>query len=155
MFWNLGQESLIDPQQMNSYSYARDNPINMKDPSGNVTVMGAIQSFLKSVNSFFNRFSNSQQQTQAPAVSQNNVQKTTPWMKIAESQLGVKEISGSVNNPKIMEYHSATNPSPKTDEAGWCSSFANWTMKQVGIEGTNNATASSWGNWGQKLDVLQ
>jgi len=27
---------LADPQQLNSYSYARDNPINLSDPNGNV-----------------------------------------------------------------------------------------------------------------------
>jgi RHS repeat-associated protein len=34
MFWQLPKELLKDPQQQNSYSYARDNPIMQKDPSG-------------------------------------------------------------------------------------------------------------------------
>jgi RHS repeat-associated protein len=39
VFWNLSQELLSDPQQQNSYSYARNNPIVMKDPSGLLTVV--------------------------------------------------------------------------------------------------------------------
>jgi RHS repeat-associated protein len=34
VFWKLPKELLSDPQQLNSYSYARNNPIRMKDPSG-------------------------------------------------------------------------------------------------------------------------
>ncbi len=35
MFWNLPKEYLLDPQQQNSYSYARNNPIKYVDPTGN------------------------------------------------------------------------------------------------------------------------
>ena len=34
MFWRLPNELLADPQQLNSYSYARNNPIVSSDPSG-------------------------------------------------------------------------------------------------------------------------
>ena len=34
IFWNLNGTLLKDPQQQNSYSYSRGNPITMKDPSG-------------------------------------------------------------------------------------------------------------------------
>lgn len=34
MFWALPKELLADPQQLNSYSYARNNPIVGSDPSG-------------------------------------------------------------------------------------------------------------------------
>ncbi|MCX6793072.1 MAG: CHAP domain-containing protein [Candidatus Falkowbacteria bacterium] len=33
-FWQLGEECLIDPQQQNSYSYSRNNPIVYSDPFG-------------------------------------------------------------------------------------------------------------------------
>lgn len=39
MFWTLPIGLLSDPQQLNSYSYARNNPIAMKDPSGLLTVI--------------------------------------------------------------------------------------------------------------------
>ena len=41
MFWQLPQELLIDPQQQNSYSYARNNPILLKDPNGDFAVLAA------------------------------------------------------------------------------------------------------------------
>ena len=34
MFWQLPADLLADPQQLNSYSYARNNPIVMSDPTG-------------------------------------------------------------------------------------------------------------------------
>jgi RHS repeat-associated protein len=37
-FLNQPTRFLNDPQQMNSYSYGRDNPITLKDPSGDASV---------------------------------------------------------------------------------------------------------------------
>ncbi|MBX4200816.1 hypothetical protein KW786_01675, partial [Candidatus Parcubacteria bacterium] len=34
MFWSFDQKWLLDPQNQNSYSYARNNPITSSDPSG-------------------------------------------------------------------------------------------------------------------------
>ena len=34
MFWNFDQSWLVDPQNQNSYAYARNNPITLSDPSG-------------------------------------------------------------------------------------------------------------------------
>jgi hypothetical protein len=44
VFLNLGvdkrtKQVLVDPQQTNSYSYARNNPITMKDPSGEIAFL--------------------------------------------------------------------------------------------------------------------
>jgi uncharacterized protein (TIGR02594 family) len=74
----------------------------------------------------------------------------TPWMTIAESQLGVTEIPGSNHNPKIISYH-ATTGGFKDDETPWCSSFVNWSLNQSGIKGTQSARALSWFGWGQSL----
>ena len=38
MFWNFDKSWLVDPQNQNSYSYARNNPINLSDPSGRSTL---------------------------------------------------------------------------------------------------------------------
>lgn len=43
MFWALPQELLIDPQQQNSYSYARNNPIVNTDPSGEISMSGIVK----------------------------------------------------------------------------------------------------------------
>jgi uncharacterized protein (TIGR02594 family) len=76
-----------------------------------------------------------------------------PWMQIAQGELGVKEYSGEADNPRIIEYHTATSYGAKDDEVPWCSSFANWCMKQCGIEGTNNAGALSWLHWGRTINA--
>ncbi len=68
MFWQLPNELLADPQQLNSYSYARNNPIIGSDPSGLLTVIvpgtsynskdwsssGSMSNFISSVGKTFN-----------------------------------------------------------------------------------------------------
>src|SRR3989344_696865 len=65
MFWSLPNDLLADPQQLNSYSYTRNNPIVSSDPTGLLTVVipgtfydanawnskGSMSSFLSSVQS--------------------------------------------------------------------------------------------------------
>lgn len=53
--------------------------------------------------------------------------------QIAKTQKGVKEISGQVDNPKIVEYHQACTLQATDDETAWCSSFANWAYILAGI----------------------
>jgi len=71
-----------------------------------------------------------------------------PWLAVARGELGQKEIVGRQNNSRIIEYHAATSLKAKDDETAWCSSFANWCLKQAGFKGTNNALAASWLKWG-------
>ncbi|HVJ84742.1 MAG TPA: TIGR02594 family protein [Caulifigura sp.] len=86
------------------------------------------------------------------------------WIEVARAQIGQQEIAGSTHNPRIMEYiWTCTNIQEtdnqkkyvtRTGEEGveWCSAYVNWCLKQVGIDGTNHALASSWLKWGTKLD---
>lgn len=78
-----------------------------------------------------------------------------PWLKVAKAEMarGVVEIAGDQDNPRIVEYHSATTLHATDDETPWCSAFANWVMKQAGIKGTGLANARSWLDWGRKLDA--
>jgi len=73
--------------------------------------------------------------------------------QIAMKELGVKEVVGKNHNPRVIQYHDATSLDATSDEIAWCSSFANWCMKQAGIKGTNSASARSWLNWGKKVIV--
>lgn len=75
------------------------------------------------------------------------------WAKIALGELGIAEVKGPKDNPRIVEYHSATSLRASNDEVPWCSSFVNWVMKKVGIKGTNSALARSWLTWG--IEVSQ
>ncbi len=79
----------------------------------------------------------------------------TPWMAIAEGELGVREISGRGHNARILEYHGTTNMGTwgsSRDETPWCSSFVNWCMEQAGFVGTDSAMARSWLKWGIGVD---
>lgn len=73
------------------------------------------------------------------------------WISVAEGENGVKEIEGSKHNPRVIEYH-ATTGKFKDDETPWCSSFANWVMKQAGQPVTGSAAALSWAKYGKKID---
>ncbi|MFL6804686.1 MAG: TIGR02594 family protein [Xanthobacteraceae bacterium] len=76
------------------------------------------------------------------------------WMEIAEAELGVSEnaLPGQ-QTARILEFHQATSLKATTDETPWCSSFVNWVMKQAGYQGTNNALAKSWIDWGTPLST--
>ena len=72
------------------------------------------------------------------------------WLEIAEAEIGQKEIKGG-ENPRIIEYFTATTYPAKEDEVPWCSAFVNWCMKQADIFRTTSAAAISWASWGERL----
>lgn len=76
------------------------------------------------------------------------------YMIVAERELGVKEVRGG-ENPRILEYHSATALKASEDEVAWCSSFVNWVMKQCGYEQSHSAAARSWLSVGTKLTKFE
>jgi uncharacterized protein (TIGR02594 family) len=80
-----------------------------------------------------------------------DTRETPKWYQIALAELGVKEVSGTGNNPRILEYHSATSLKSRSDEVSWCSSFVNWCFRECGIKGTNSALARSWLDWGKEV----
>ena len=73
------------------------------------------------------------------------------WLKIAEAEIGTKEIAGPVDNKRIVEYASCTSLHASDDETPWCSAFVNWCIKKAGLIGTNSAAARSWLQWGRQL----
>jgi uncharacterized protein (TIGR02594 family) len=79
-----------------------------------------------------------------------------PYLEIAEDEIGVREYRGDKHNPRILRYHSSTTLGDwgrSRDEVPWCSSFINWCVTRAGLEGTNNALARSWMDWGIPVDV--
>lgn len=70
------------------------------------------------------------------------------WVKKAREEIGTKEVPGSKDNPRIVEYHSYTTLKATDDETPWCSSFMCWVFGG----GTRSAAARSWLSWGQHLD---
>ena len=71
---------------------------------------------------------------------------------IATKEIGQKEINGTANNQRIIEYHKATSLRATTDEVAWCSSFINWCVKQLNVDGTNSAAARSWLKWVKEIE---
>lgn len=79
---------------------------------------------------------------------------TRPWMTIARGETGQREIAGSQDNGRIVQYHQTTSLRASDDETPWCASFVNWTMEQAGLRGTDSAAAISWASWGQNVGSL-
>jgi uncharacterized protein (TIGR02594 family) len=76
---------------------------------------------------------------------------STPWMVIAKREIGQEEIQGG-ENPRIIEYHSATTLSADEDEIAWCSAFVTWCLEKAGYKSTKSAWARSYENYGKDLD---
>ena len=76
-----------------------------------------------------------------------------PWMEVALKEFHTSGVTGSVHNPRIVEYHSACRGNATDDETAWCSSFTNWVMREIGITGTERGNARSWRNWGNAVSL--
>ena len=70
------------------------------------------------------------------------------YMLVAAGELGVSEILGARDNPRIRAYHAATTLGEQPDEVPWCSSFACWVIMRGGGRSTRSAAARSWLGWG-------
>lgn len=83
--------------------------------------------------------------------------KEPKWMAIARDEIGVKEYSGSADNPDVVKYLKSIDTlsvsAQRNDETAWCSAFVNWCMEKADIKGTEKANARSWLQWGHKLDT--
>jgi len=82
-------------------------------------------------------------------------QADAPWLSVARAEMEreVEEVAGSGDNPRILEYFTATSYVAGHDEAPWCSAFVNWCLRQSGFEGTGSAAARSWLAWGRGVDA--
>lgn len=66
-------------------------------------------------------------------------------IQLAYQEIGTKEISGSSDNPRIVNYAQESGFNHiKNDETPWCSIFMNWLAKKVGLEYSGKANARSW-----------
>lgn len=75
------------------------------------------------------------------------------YLQYAIKEIGVKEIPGEEENPRINEYHAVCNI--KGEDRGWCSSFLCWCMEQAGLKHTSSALARSWLEWGDYVEKPQ
>lgn len=75
-------------------------------------------------------------------------------LRIAQYEIGVKEVQGSGNNPKVVEYHryaSKNNRVEQPDDVPWCSSFVCYLAEKSGMQSTNSMMARSWLKWGTSV----
>ena len=76
-----------------------------------------------------------------------------PWLKLAKSEIGVKEIPGPDHNPAVINYfRDAGFPEIDNDETAWCSAFANAMIERCGYAGSKSLAARSFLTWGKKVD---
>ena len=74
---------------------------------------------------------------------------STPWMKLAEKQLGVNE----KDHPGLIrEYHKIGGKLNAGGETPWCASFIGWVLEKCGLKGSGSAAAISYAKYGQPLD---
>ena len=74
------------------------------------------------------------------------------YLKVALLEVGTKEIHGTLNNPRIIEYHKVSGGF-SNDEVPWCGSFVNWVMLQSNYDTVKTpARAKSWLNFGVETD---
>ncbi|MFM0643607.1 TIGR02594 family protein [Paraburkholderia bryophila] len=74
------------------------------------------------------------------------------WMPVAIAEIGVARFPIGETNPRIVEYNNHTNLVGYDDKVSWCSSFINWCLAGVGVDGTRSALARSWLDWGAPLE---
>lgn len=88
-----------------------------------------------------------------PATEEIGYADEPPWLTVARSKIGVREISGAKNNPEIVGFHGHTGLSANDDETPWCASFACSCLEHAGFKSPHSAAAISFLSWGKKLAV--
>ncbi|MHA4866233.1 TIGR02594 family protein [Duganella sp. PWIR1] len=72
----------------------------------------------------------------------------------ADADAAMLKIEQRFNNPDIVKYLQTTTlerDTARDDGTSWCSSFTNWCMEQAGYNGTDDARAISWKDWGEQI----
>ena len=90
---------LADPQQLNSYAYARNNPVALIDPTGNFSLSVVFDSFVSSFSSFISRIFNKQNVVNQSGnqIQNTQAQKTTTWDAVSDER--IKQLDPRVQQP--------------------------------------------------------
>ena len=79
---------------------------------------------------------------------------TPAWLRWADSERGVKEVSGPDHHPQVLHYHSFTTLQATTDEVPWCASFICASLEEgADLPSTKSARARSFLNYGLHLGI--
>lgn len=76
---------------------------------------------------------------------------TIGYLQIAMNDIGIEEIPGQRNNPRILHAFEAIGHKwLNTDEHAWCGAMLGLWMKEAGLPFPKNAfRALSWAEWGE------
>jgi len=73
------------------------------------------------------------------------------YVEIALHDLGLAEILGAEDNPRIVEMHSYTGYAAKDDETAWCASAICAWLEKSGFPSTKSAAAASYLKYGVEV----
>jgi len=70
----------------------------------------------------------------------------------ALDEYGIAEVSGTKYNKRVLDYFHETGHKWVTDDAtAWCAAFANWVLKECGIQGSGKLNARSFLDTGREV----
>lgn len=136
MFWKLSTEMLVDPQIQNSYSYARNNPLNKKDPNGE-SPRDAAKSSLKTsltnlsklvegtVNAVFHPIDTVKNIPKIPGEIKNQLQQIQADLKSGDDALVSRGLTngvwliGSLVSPEMFSKGTGPNVAGISAQYGW------------------------------------
>jgi len=73
-------------------------------------------------------------------------------IRIAATELGIAEVGGSEDNPRIVQYAREAGFSQiQDDETAWCSIFMNWVALKAKYQRTKKLNARSWLDLGRHV----
>lgn len=91
---------------------------------------------------------------------EQSTEKRRPWMAIARSYVGLKEIEGKLHNPSIIRMLKdfALNIGrwgKSRDETPWCAVFVSHCLDKAGYESTKDARAVKYATYGTPSNVAR
>lgn len=76
------------------------------------------------------------------------------WLEHARDLIGLREIKGTVHEPKILQlWQDAGLGHIRDDETAWCAAFVGGALHRAGFTGTRKPNARSYCDWG--IDVFE
>lgn len=76
-----------------------------------------------------------------------------PWLDLAISELGTKEVPGAGDNAAILRYfEDAQSGWAKDDSIPWCAGFVGAMLARTGYKPSGSLMARSYLDWGRALD---
>lgn len=76
-----------------------------------------------------------------------------PWLDVARSYIGQREIKGARHNPAILSWWQRMGSHFRDDETPWCGAFVGGVLAEAGLpKFAKGAAARAWLGYGKPLD---